>query len=82
VHTGTIEQLGVELDNRGNVKSDEFYMSSLPGVPSVGERGAFGRDRSPDHPRADTANARRQHLDAIMRESPHGFVASWPTRWA
>ncbi|MEO8663284.1 MAG: glutamate synthase subunit beta [Bryobacteraceae bacterium] len=35
--TGMIEQLGVDLDNRGNVKSDENYMSSLPGVFAAGD---------------------------------------------
>src|SRR2546430_12528787 len=32
VRPGMIEQLGVQLDNRGNVATDENYMSSVPGV--------------------------------------------------
>ena len=32
VRNGMIEQLGVELDARGNVKTDEEYMSTVPGV--------------------------------------------------
>ena len=34
---GMIEQLGVELDNRGNVATDENYMSSVPGVFAAGD---------------------------------------------
>jgi glutamate synthase (NADPH/NADH) small chain len=32
-----IEQLGVQLDNRGNVATDQNYMSSLPGVFAAGD---------------------------------------------
>ena len=32
-----IEQLGVELDARGNVATDENYMSSVPGVFAAGD---------------------------------------------
>ncbi|MDD4908383.1 MAG: glutamate synthase subunit beta [Candidatus Omnitrophica bacterium] len=34
---GLLEKLGVELDSRGNVKTDENYMSSLKGVFSAGD---------------------------------------------
>jgi glutamate synthase (NADPH/NADH) small chain len=37
VRKGMIEQLGVELDPRGNVKCDENYMSSTPGVFAAGD---------------------------------------------
>ena len=37
VHNGMIEQLGVQLDNRGNVATDENYMSSVPGVFAAGD---------------------------------------------
>ncbi|MBI4893520.1 MAG: glutamate synthase subunit beta, partial [Acidobacteria bacterium] len=37
VKSGMIEQLGVELDQRGNVKSDENYMSSVEGVFAAGD---------------------------------------------
>ncbi len=37
VKGGMIEQLGVELDNRGNVKCDENYHSSVPGVFAAGD---------------------------------------------
>lgn len=37
VRNGMIEQLGVELDQRGNVKTDEHYMSSVPGVFAAGD---------------------------------------------
>jgi glutamate synthase (NADPH/NADH) small chain len=37
VRKGMIEQLGVELDPRGNVKCDENYMSSIPGVFAAGD---------------------------------------------
>ncbi|WP_321472762.1 glutamate synthase subunit beta [uncultured Paludibaculum sp.] len=37
VKSGLIEQLGVELDNRGNVKADENYMTSVPGVFAAGD---------------------------------------------
>jgi len=32
-----IEQLGVQLDNRSNVATDENYMSSVPGVFAAGD---------------------------------------------
>jgi glutamate synthase (NADPH/NADH) small chain len=34
---GAIQQLGLELDPRGNVKVDEDYMSSVPGVFAAGD---------------------------------------------
>ncbi len=34
---GMIEQLGVELDQRGNVKCNEEYLSSVPGVFAAGD---------------------------------------------
>ncbi len=34
---GLLEQLGVELDQRGNVKADENYMTNLPGVFAAGD---------------------------------------------
>ena len=37
VRKGMIDQLGVELDQRGNVKCDENYMSSVPGVFAAGD---------------------------------------------
>ena len=37
VRGGMIEQLGVELDARGNVKADENYMSSVQGVFAAGD---------------------------------------------
>ncbi len=36
---GVVEQLGVELDERGNVKRDKAYMSSVPGVFVAGDAG-------------------------------------------
>ncbi len=36
-HKGMIEQLGVALDQRGNVKADENYMTSVPGIFSAGD---------------------------------------------
>jgi glutamate synthase (NADPH/NADH) small chain len=37
VRNGLLEQLGVALDNRGNVAADENYMTSLPGVFAAGD---------------------------------------------
>jgi glutamate synthase (NADPH/NADH) small chain len=37
VRNGMIEQLGVQLDNRGNVATDSNYMSSVPGVFAAGD---------------------------------------------
>jgi len=37
VRRGMIEQLGVQLDNRGNVATDQNYMSSIPGVFAAGD---------------------------------------------
>jgi glutamate synthase (NADPH/NADH) small chain len=34
---GMIEQLGVDLDARGNVATNGRYMSSIPGVFSAGD---------------------------------------------
>jgi glutamate synthase (NADPH/NADH) small chain len=36
---GLVEQLGVELDERGNVKRDKNFMSSVPGVFVAGDAG-------------------------------------------
>ncbi len=36
-HPGPIQQLGLALDPRGNVKVDESYMSSVPGVFAAGD---------------------------------------------
>ena len=37
VRNGMIGALGVELDRRGNVKTDQDYMSSVPGVFAAGD---------------------------------------------
>ncbi|MBZ5679821.1 MAG: glutamate synthase subunit beta [Acidobacteriia bacterium] len=37
VRNGMIEQLGVALDQRGNVSTDQNYMSSVPGVFAAGD---------------------------------------------
>jgi glutamate synthase (NADPH/NADH) small chain len=37
IRNGMIEQLGVQLDNRGNVATDENYMSSVPGIFAAGD---------------------------------------------
>jgi glutamate synthase (NADPH/NADH) small chain len=36
-HPGPIQQLGLKLDNRGNVVVDDNYMTSVPGVFSAGD---------------------------------------------
>ena len=36
-HEGHLEELGVELDPRGNVKTDEAKMTSVPGVFAAGD---------------------------------------------
>ncbi|MXY59677.1 MAG: glutamate synthase, partial [Chloroflexi bacterium] len=36
-HEGLLEQLGVELDGRGNVKTDVSKMTSVPGVFAAGD---------------------------------------------
>ncbi|MEO8851215.1 MAG: FAD-dependent oxidoreductase, partial [Allobranchiibius sp.] len=36
---GVVEQLGVELDERSNVKRDANFMSSVPGVFVAGDAG-------------------------------------------
>jgi glutamate synthase (NADPH) small chain len=35
--TGMLEQLGVELDARGNIKADDAYMTTVPGVFAAGD---------------------------------------------
>lgn len=37
VRNGMIEQLGVQLDDRGNVATDANYMTSVPGVFAAGD---------------------------------------------
>jgi glutamate synthase (NADPH/NADH) small chain len=37
VRPGMIEQLGVVLDPRGNVATDENYMTSVPGIFAAGD---------------------------------------------
>ena len=37
VRNGMIDQLGVKLDSRGNVATDQNYMSSVPGVFAAGD---------------------------------------------
>jgi glutamate synthase (NADPH/NADH) small chain len=37
VRNGMIEQLGVQLDERGNVATDQNYMTSVPGVFAAGD---------------------------------------------
>ena len=37
VRNGMVEQLGVKLDQRGNVMTNENYMSSVPGVFAAGD---------------------------------------------
>jgi len=37
VRNGMIEQLGVKLDARGNVATDQNHMSSVPGVFAAGD---------------------------------------------
>lgn len=37
VRNGMIERLGVQLDKRGNVATDQHYMSSVPGVFAAGD---------------------------------------------
>ena len=36
---GLVDQLGVDLDERGNIKRDKFYMSSVDGVFVAGDAG-------------------------------------------
>jgi glutamate synthase (NADPH/NADH) small chain len=37
VRKGMLDQLGVALDNRGNVSTNASYMSSVPGVFAAGD---------------------------------------------
>jgi glutamate synthase (NADPH/NADH) small chain len=34
---GMVEQLGVELDPRGNIKADDDYMTTVPGIFAAGD---------------------------------------------
>ena len=36
-HNGLVKDLGLELDNKGNVKTDENYMTKVPGVFCAGD---------------------------------------------
>ena len=37
VRSGMLEDLGVTLDRRGNIATDDSYMSSVPGVFAAGD---------------------------------------------
>ena len=37
VRNGMIEQLGLKLDARGNVETDESHMTSIPGIFAAGD---------------------------------------------
>jgi len=37
VRNGMVEQLGVKLDQRGNIATDENYMASVPGIFAAGD---------------------------------------------
>ena len=37
VKSGLVDELGVELDARGNVKADDDFMTSVPGVFAAGD---------------------------------------------
>ena len=78
VRNGMIEQLGVQLDNRGNVATDQNYMSSVPGVFAAGDmrRGqslvvwAIAEGRKA----AEGVNAYLATLTAADRPVPKGEV--------
>jgi glutamate synthase (NADPH/NADH) small chain len=36
---GVVQQLGVELDERSNIKRDKAFMTSVPGVFAAGDAG-------------------------------------------
>lgn len=36
-HKGMLDQLGIEYDPRGNVKADDNYMTSIPGIFTAGD---------------------------------------------
>jgi len=78
VRKGMIEQLVVQLDNRGNVATDQNYMSSVPGVFAAGDmrRGqslvvwAISEGRKA----AEGVNAYLATLTAVDRPAPKGEV--------
>ena len=37
VRNGMVEQFGLKLDARGNIATDENYMSSIPGIFAAGD---------------------------------------------
>jgi glutamate synthase (NADPH/NADH) small chain len=37
IKQGLLEQLGVDIDSRGNVRTDDTYMTSEPGIFSAGD---------------------------------------------
>jgi glutamate synthase (NADPH) small chain len=37
LHRGLVEEVGVELDARGNVATDDDYQTSVPGVFAAGD---------------------------------------------
>ena len=79
VRDGMIEQLGVALDQRGNVATDENAMSSIPGVFAAGDmrRGqslvvwAIAEGRS-------TANCVDRYLRDTAQNQPFVKIASKP----
>ena len=66
VRKGLIAQLGVKLDNRGNVATDESYMSSVPGVFAAGD---MRRGQSLVVWAIAEGRKAAQRIDAYLRQS-------------
>jgi hypothetical protein len=66
-----IEQLGVQLDNRGNVATDPNYMSSVPGVFAAGDMRRVRAKRFKDQTQSPgTEAALRRDIEELRLGEP------------
>jgi glutamate synthase (NADPH) small chain len=73
VRNGMIEQLGVALDQRGNVATDRSYMSSVPGVFAAGD---MRRGQSLVVWAISEGRKAAAAVDAYLRATPERIVPS------
>ena len=76
---GLVEQLGVELDPRGNVARDADFMSSVPGVFVAGDA---GRGQSLIVWAIAEGRAAAAGVDAWLRDAPSTLPATDPAHRA
>jgi glutamate synthase (NADPH/NADH) small chain len=71
VRNGMIEQLGVELDNRGNIATKGDYMSSVPGIFAAGD---MRRGQSLVVWAISEGRKAAASIDKYLTEKPEGVI--------